>query len=220
MSRAAHHGGTARRWLHTLLACLVLSLITVPDGLAGEWETMREGYDNKLRAQAKRIAEIEAGERGVPGDQEKRADKITRDRISAIKASLKGGGGKARSLANTAERAPRDAKALIDLSREQGEYLDIVMSEWRADGTERRKLRESLASLPKNLEHANANLARTSEVAEATTRRVPESGLPEKTGRIEAAEKERARWLREQAALERERQQRERGAAERERGVR
>jgi hypothetical protein len=50
--------------------------------------------------------------------------------------------------------------------------------------------------------------------------RVPESGLPEKIGRIEAAEKERAIWLREQAALDRERQRRERSAAERERGVR
>ena len=214
-----HRGGTGRRWLHTLMACLLLSLITVPDGRAGEWEDMRESYDNKLKAHGKRIAEIEARERGVPADQEKRAGKITRDRISAIKASLKGGG-KARSLANTAERAPRDAKALIDVSREQGEYLDIVMSEWRADGTERRKLREAIATLPKNLEHANARLAKAIEVAEATTRRVPESGLPEKAGRIEAAEKERARWLREQAALERERQQRERTAAERERGVR
>jgi len=42
----------------------------------------------------------------------------------------------------------------------------------------------------------------------------------EKVARIEAAEKERAKWLREQATLERERQQRERNAAERERGVR
>ena len=109
---------------------------------------------------------------------------------------------------------------LIDVSREQGEYLDIVMSEWRADGAERRKLRGSIATLPKNLEHASANQARATEVAEATSRLVPESGLPEKIGRIEAAEKERTRWLREQAALERERQLRERGAAERERGVR
>jgi hypothetical protein len=213
------HGGTGRRWLRTLMACLLLSLITAPDGLAGEWENMRESYDNKLKAHAKRIAEIEARERGVPADQEKRADKITRDRISGIKGSLKGGG-KARSLANTAEKAPRDARALIEVSREQGEYLDIVMSEWRAEGPGRRKLRDSIATLPKNLEHANANLARAIEVAEAMTGRVPESGLPEKAGRIEAAEKERARWLREQAALERERQQRERSAAERERGVR
>ncbi len=211
--------GTGRRWLHFLMACLLLSLITVQNGLADEWEQMRERYDNTLKAHAKRIAEIEARERGVPADREKRADKITRDRISGIKGSLKGGG-KARSLADTVERAPRDARALIDVSREQGEYLDIVMSEWRADGTERRKLRQSIAILPKTLEHVSANLARATEVAEATTRRVPESGLPEKVGRIEAAEKERARWLREQAALERERQQRERSAAERERGVR
>jgi hypothetical protein len=211
---------TGRRWLHSLMACLLLSLIAVPDGLAGEWEHMRERYDNTLKAHAKRIGEIEAREGGGPADREKRADKITRDRISGIKGSLKRGGGRARSLANAAERAPRDARALIDVSREQGEYLDIVMSEWRADGTERRKLRQSIATSPKNLERANANLARVTEVAEATTRRVPESGLPEKVGRIEAAEKERARWLREQAALERERQQRERSAAERERGVR
>ena len=212
--------GTGRRWLHALIACLLLSLITAPDGLADEWERMRESYDNKLKAYAKRITEIEARERGLPADQEKRADKITRDRISRMKSSLKGGGGKARSLANAAERAPRDAKALVELSREQGEYLDIVMSEWRADGTERRKLRGLITTLAKNLEHARANLARATEVAEATTRRVPDSGLPEKVGRIEAAEKERARWLREQATLERERQQRERSAAERERGVR
>lgn len=214
-----HHGGTGRRWLRTLMACLLLSLLTVPDGLASEWEQMRERYDNTLKAHAKRIAEIEARERAVPADREKRADKITRDRISGIKGSLKGGG-QARSLASAAERAPRDARALIDVSREQSEYLDIVMSEWRADGPERRKLRQSIATLPKTLERANANLARAIEVAGATTMRVPESGLPEKIGRIEAAEKERARWLREQAALDRERQRRERSAAERERGVR
>ena len=213
------HGGPGRRSLRTLMACLLLSLIAAPDGLAGEWETMRESYDNKLKAHAKRIAEVEARERGVPADQEKRADKITRDRITGIKGSLKGGG-KARSLAETAEKASGDARALIDVSREQGEYLDIVISEWGTEGAERKKLRESIATLQKNLESANASLARAIEAAQATARRVPESGLPEKTGRIEAAEKERARWLREQAVLDRERQQRERGAAERERGVR
>jgi len=201
------------------MACLLLSLIAVPDGLAGEWENMRESYDNTLRAHAKRIAEIEARERGVPVDPEKRADKITRDRITGIKGSLKGGG-KARSLADAAERASGDARAVIDVDREQGAYLDIVMSEWRAEGAERRMLREALATLAKNLERANTNLVRAIEVAETTTLRVPQSGVLEKVGRIEAAEKERARWQREQAARERERQQREREAAGRERGVR
>jgi len=212
-----HHGGTGRRWLRTLGACLLLSLIAAPDGLAGEWENMRESYDNKLRTHAKRIAEIEGKERGT--DQEKRADKITRDRITGIKSSLKGGG-KARSLAETAEKASGDARSLIDVSREQGEYLDIVISEWGTEGAERKKLRESIATLQKTLESTNANLARAIEDAETTTTRVPRSGVSDKVGRIEAAEKERARWLREQAALDRERQQRERNAAERERGVR
>jgi hypothetical protein len=214
-----HHRGPGSRCLRTLMACLLLSLIAVPDGLAGEWETLREGYDNTLRAHAKRIAEIEARERGVPADPEKRAEKITRDRITGIKGSLKGGG-KARSLADTAERASGDARAFIDVDREQGAYLDIVMSEWRAEGAERRILREALATLAKNLERAKTNLARAIEVAETTTLRVPQSGVLEKVGRIEAAEKERARWQREQATRERERLQREREAAERERGVR
>jgi hypothetical protein len=214
-----HHRGPGSRCLRTLMACLLLSLIAVPDGLAGEWENMRESYDNTLRAHAKRIAEIEARERGVPVDPEKRAEKITRDRITGIKGSLKGGG-KARSLADAAERASGDARAVIDVDREQGAYLDIVMSEWRAEGAERRMLREALATLAKNLERANTNLARAIEVAETTTLRVPQSGVLEKVGRIEAAEKERARWQREQAARERERQQREREAAGRERGVR
>ena len=90
----------------------------------------------------------------------------------------------------------------------------------KAEGAERRRLRESIAALRKSFERANADLATAIEVAETTTMRVPQSGVLEKVARIEAAEKERARWLRAQAALDRERQQRERGAAERERGVR
>jgi len=51
-----HHGGAGSRCLHILTACLLLSVIAVSDGLAGEWENMRESYDSKLRAHAKRIA--------------------------------------------------------------------------------------------------------------------------------------------------------------------
>jgi len=214
-----HPGGTARRRLCTLTACLLLSLITVADGLAGEWENMGVSNDRTFRAQAKRIAEIEARERGVPADREKRADKITNDRITGIKGALKGGG-RARSLADAAERASGDASASSDVYREQGEYLDIVMSEWRTEGTERRKLRESITTLQKSLERANANVTRAIEVAETTTMRVPQSGVLEKVARMEAEEKARARWQREQAARERARQQREREAAERERSGR
>lgn len=214
-----YHGGAARPCLCTLTACLLFSLIAVADGLAGEWENIGERYDSTLRAQAKRIAEIEARERGVPADQEKRADQITRDRITGIKGSLKGGG-RARSLADAAERASGDARALVDVYREQGEYLDIVMSEWRTEGAERRKLRESIATLQKSLERANADLAKALEIAETTTMRVRQSGMLEKVARMEEEAKARARWQREQAARERERQQREREAGERERRVR
>lgn len=214
-----HPGDTARRRLCTLTACLLLSLITVADGLAGEHENMGVSNDRTFRGQAKRIAEIEARERGVKADRAKRADKITNDRITGIKGALKGGG-KARSLADAAERASGDASASSDVYREQGEYLDIVMSEWRTEGTERRKLRESITTLQKSLERANAGVTRAIEVAETTTMRVPQSGVLEKVARMEAEEKARARWQREQAARERERQQREREAAERERSGR
>jgi hypothetical protein len=206
------------------MACLVLSLIAIPEAWASEWDNMRERYDNKLRAHAKRIAEIEAREREVSADEEKRTTKITRDRIAGINASLKSGS-KARTLGDTAERAAGSASALADVYREQDEYLGIATSEWGADGSERRKLRESMASAQKNIERASAELANAVEAAETTITRVSRSGVLEQVARMEAEAKEvgdrlRARWQQEQAARERERQQRERAAAERERGVR
>ena len=214
---------TGTRSRRALMACLVLSLIAIPEAWAGEWDNMRESYDNKLRAHAKRIAEIEAREREGSGDPEKRATKITRDRIAGTSASLKGG--KARTLGDTAERAAGNASALADVYREQDAYLGIATSEWGADGSERKKLRESMASAQKNLERAGADLAMAVEAAETTVTHVPRSGVLEQVARLEAEAKEvgdrlRAIWQQEQAARERERLQRERAAAERERGVR
>jgi hypothetical protein len=217
------HGGTRRRCLDTLMAGLLLTLIAVPDALAGEWEKMRESYDNKLRAHEKKIAEIEAKERGIPADQEKRADAITRERVTRIRASLKGGG-KGKSLADTAEQASREARALVDVYREQSEHLDIVMGEWGAEGAERRKLRDAITALQKSLERVNANLAGAAEAARATTAQVQQSGVLEKVARIQEASEEgerlRARWQLERAAQERQREQREREAAERARSLR
>jgi hypothetical protein len=215
-----HHGGPAKRCLLTLMAGFLLALSAVSDAPAGEWEKIRESYDNVLRTYEKRIGEIEAKERGVP-DQEQRADKITRDKVASIRGSLKGGG-KGKSLADAAEKASGDVRALTDLSREQGEYLDVVTSEWGADGAERKKQREAMATAQKNLERVNANLARAPK---ATTAGVKPSDLLEKTARIEAAvsetsERLKARWQLEQAARERESKQREREAGERARGVR
>jgi len=213
--------GTGRRWLHTVTACLLLSLIGAPDGLAGEWENMRESYDTKVKAHARRIAEIEARERGVPADQEKRADKITRDRIASVRTSLKSSG-KARNLADAAEKASaEDAVALADLSREQGEYLGVIGSEWGAEGAERKKLREAMATAQKNLERANANLTKAARTEAGPSA----SEALEKAARIdavvtEAGDRLRARWQLEQAARERETKQREREAGERARSTR
>jgi 23S rRNA pseudoU1915 N3-methylase RlmH len=222
-----HHGGTGRRCLDTLMAGLLLTLIAAaPDVLAGEWEKMRESYDNKLRAYEKRIAEIEAKERGIPANREKRADTITRDRVTRIRASLKGSG-KGKSLAETAEQVSSEAMALVDVYREQSEHLDIVMREWGAEGVERKKLRDAITAWQKSLERVNANLAGAAEAAGATIARVQESGVLEKVARIEeaiesseAGERLRARWQRERAAQERQREQREREAAERARSLR
>ena len=108
----------------------------------------------------------------------------------------------------------------VRADQERQKILDIATSEWKADGVERRKLRESLTTLEKNLTRATASMARAVKVAETTAMSLPHSGVPEKLARLEETEKERARWLREQAVRDRERQQKEREAAERERGVR
>ena len=215
-----HHGGHGTRCLLTLMAGLLLALSAVADALAGEGEKIRENYYDALRTYEKRIGEIEAKERDVL-DQQQRADKITRDKVASVRTSLRGGG-KGKSLADAAEKASSDARAMADLYREQSEYLDVVTSEWGAQGAERKKLREAMATVQKNFELANANLARA---AKATTERVKPSDVLEKATRIDAAVREagerlRARWQLEQAARERESQQREREAAERARGAR
>jgi hypothetical protein len=213
------HGGPARRCLTTLVAGLVLALSAVSEGRAGEWEKLRENYDNALRTHEKRIGEIESKERGI-ADQERRAEKITRDRVASVRVSLKGSG-KAKSLADAAEKASGDARALADLSREQGEYLDVVKNEWGAEGTERKKLREAMATVQKSLERVNANLTKA---AKATMDLKPSDVLEKATAIeamvTEAGERLRARWQLEQAARERETRQREREAAERARGTR
>lgn len=213
------HGGPARRCLYTLIGGLLLTLIPVSNAAPGEWENIRDSYDNTLRANEKRIKEIEAKERGVT-DQEQRADKITRDKIAATRSSLKSGG-RGKSLAEAAEKASGDASVRADLYRDQGEYLDVVTRDWGAEGAERKKHREAMATVQKNFERASANLTKAAKAAEG----VQPSDVVEKAARIEAAVTEagdrlRARWQLEQAARERETKQREREAAERARGTR
>jgi hypothetical protein len=219
-----HDGGTGQRCLGALIAAFLLSLSSVPGAVASEWDTMRERQRDTLRAAEGRIAEIESKERAGPADREKLADKITRDRIARVRVSLKSGG-ESRRLADAAERVSREAKALVDVYEGQDELLVAVTREWGANGAERRKLRESRATLQRQLEVVKLDLALAIEALGATAARVPESGVLEKLARIETAvsevrERLSARWQREHAAREREREQREREAAARARGVR
>jgi hypothetical protein len=191
---------------------------------AGEWEDMRDSYDRRLGPDAGRIAEIEARERGGPADREERAARITGDRVGGIRAALKGAG-RGRTLADAAQRATGDARALGDLYRDQGESLATVMSEWSGEGAERKKLREALAATARNLERARGSLVQATETAEAMSASAARSGVLQKMGGVEAeasnaADRLKARWQRERAMRDREREQRERSAAERERGVR
>jgi hypothetical protein len=214
----------ARQCLHGLLAGVLLGLGAAPGAWAGEWEQMRDSLEDKLRPHAKRLEEIEARELGDPADRQERAEKMTRDRISTAKATLSRSD-RVRSLPDAAEPGSADATAVADLSRQQGEQLDAVMREWGVAGWERRRLREDLAAVQRNVERANASVARAIEGAESTADRVRDSGVFEMLARVEAQAAEagewlRARWQREYAARERERLHRERIAGERERGVR
>lgn len=220
-----HHGGTGGRCLVILIPFFLLS-IAAPDALAVDLDRMRESYDTKLRAHQKRITEIEARGRGASADPGKRADGITRDRLAEIRASLKGDGGAAKRLTELAEKASRDGKALLDVYRGQSEYLDVVTREWGADGTERKKLREAITAMQKNLALIDTNLGTVAEAAAAMKTDVQQSGgALEKVARIEAGASEArerlsARWERERLMREREREQREREAGERARGLR
>jgi hypothetical protein len=207
------------------VAFLLLPLNPVPDALAVELERMRESYGSKLRAHEKRISEIEAKGRGASADPAKRADGITRDRVADIRASLKGGRGTGKRLAELAEKASVDAQAWVDVYRGQSEHLDAVTREWGEDGAERKKLREAITALQKSLTLIRTNLAMAAEAAEAMKTQVQESGVLEKVARIEAGASEArerlgARWERERIVREREREQREREAGERARGLR
>ncbi len=224
-----HHGQPGRR-LGTMMAFLVIWLIPIPGSagspaspeeearLRSEWEKVRENQERTIKDNENRIAEIYAKERGASVDQEQRAGKITQDRLAGVKASLRAGGEGSR-LADTAEKAGSDARALVEIYKAQVEYLGIVTGEW-GEGAERRTLQAARTALQKNIELIHSYLARVTEAAGAASTRVRQSAVLEKAARSEttareAEERLSARWERERAAREREREQREREAGER-----
>ena len=192
----------------------MLPLVGISDAVSDELDALRSNYESTLKTNEKRIQEIEARESGM-ADPQPRAEKITQDKVTALRNSLKGDRpGKA--LADAADKAANDPRAMADLLRESSTYLDAALSDWGAEGPERKRLREAMATAQKNIESINANLTK----AAGTTGTVPAVDVLEKAARIEAAVNEaadrlQARWQREQAAREREAQQRERQAAER-----
>src|SRR5262249_58836345 len=94
------------------------SLAAVPGTWAGDWEHMRDTLDETLRSHARRLAEIDARERGAPADSVQRAGNITRDRIARINATsnLRG---RVSSLAEAAAIGSLEASALPEGSPEQ-----------------------------------------------------------------------------------------------------
>jgi len=193
---------------------LLLPVLAVSGAAAGDWETVRDNYETALKANEKRIQEIEARERGIQ-DAQQRAEKITRDKVAALRASVKGGG-TGKSLAEAADKAAGDPRALADLSRDHAKYLEAATSDWGADGAERKRLRESMAATQKNMERINASLTRaTRSTANLTSSDALEKATRIDTAMTEAGDRLRARWQLEQAAREREAKQREREAAER-----
>jgi len=210
-----HRGSPVRRSLPILVGSFALALGAVLDVPAQDWAKLRGSYDGALKANEKRIADIEARERGI-SDPRERAEKITRDKISSTRVSLRSAG-RGKDLADAAEKASSDKRLPADLVKEQGAYLDVVTSDWAGEGAERKKVREAMGNAQKNLERANASLSKAARTAQALAQ--PSDAL-EKAVRIDAAVTEagdrlRARWQLEQAARERDAKQREREAAER-----
>ncbi len=216
---------SGRHRVRAVSAAAVLSLVVMSSASGDEWENLRERYDKAIKAHGARIAEIEGRQRPPASGAVVRADKLTRDRIAGARGSQRGDG-KARQLADAAERAARGAGGgLEELSLAQAVHADLELREWGADGPARKELRESMARLQANLERSKASLASAVDIAVAAARTMPESGASEvlarvETGVQEAGDRIRARWLNQQAALERERMERERAAAERARGLR
>jgi len=214
---------------HLGAAYLVVSLAWVPGAAAGppaqedatfrsEWEKVRDDQEREIRINGGRLAEIVARERRAPAELEARADKITRDRVAGVRANLKrdtqGG-----ALAQLAEQALSQPGAPTEIYRAQEDYLSMARRDWAKDG-ERKKLLDAHATLQKNLDLVNANLAIANEAARAMSSAMQRSGLIDKAAEAEAAGKEArerlaARFERERAERERERLQREREAGER-----
>src|SRR6266545_2865107 len=71
-------------------------------------------------------------------------------------------GGAGKRLAEMAEKANTDGRALAELYRMQEQYVDRATGEWR-DGSERKKLQEASSLLQRNTERLNSSLTTATE---------------------------------------------------------
>jgi hypothetical protein len=150
----AYRGSAAARSLGILVACL-LSLILVPEALAGELEQLRESYADKLKLHEKRIASIEAKGRGASRDPETREwrpdgeerKKLT-DAFAALQKNLALAGA---SMATAAEAAVamttqvRDSGLLEKIARVEaaaGEGRERLSARWELERAARERQRE------------------------------------------------------------------------------
>jgi hypothetical protein len=215
--------------LRAATAYLVISLATTPGATAeapaaedaafkSEWEKVRDDQEREIRSNGARLADIVARERRAPAELEARADKITRDRVAGLRASVKSDT-QGSALVQMAEQALAQPGRPVDVYQAQETYLSNARREWAKDG-ERKKVQDAQAALQKNLDLASASLAVATEAARAMADAIQRSGVLEKASETDAAAKEArerlaARFERERAERERERVQREREAAER-----
>jgi hypothetical protein len=229
-----HIGSRCQRTvLRAMMAFLLISLASIPGAtgwrpsaedaarFGSEWEKVRENQAREIRANQRRIAEMEARERGAAGDK-RDPERITRDRVAALGGSVRAAG-KGQALTLAAEKVAGKAEAPVELYEAQALYLDSIRAEWGRGGAERKRLREAHTALQQNFEHIDASLAMVTAAAEAASARVRQSGVLDKAKRTEEAAREAmerlaARWERQRAAQERERLEREREAGERMRG--
>ncbi len=109
--------------------------------------------------------------------------------VWADSSEWESGGGMGKRLAEMAEKASTDPRALAELYRMQEGYVDRAAREWR-DGGERKKLQEASSLLQRNIERINSSLTIATEAADAMSTRIRQSELLEKTAHLETTAKE------------------------------
>src|SRR5262245_60946502 len=117
----------APRRLGAVTAALLTALAAAPCAAADEWDAMRDRQRAALAADAGRSPGMEGVERACPGEREKRAEEITRDRLARAATAL------GRSAPGQAPTADESRQRLLAATRD-----------WGPNGATRGELRASM----------------------------------------------------------------------------